>query len=509
MPGGKRFKEPSMSLSDTVAHDLETFPMLIGGEWCNAVSGAVQLSLNPYTQEPWAAVPDAGAADAGMAITAAREAFDSGPWGRTTASQRAAMMRKLADLIERDAADFARIETTDNGKLYREMLAQWRYMPEWFRYYAGLATANDGQFLQSDRANFMVYTRREPVGVVAAITPWNSPIMLMIWKLAPALAAGCTFVVKPSEYTPVSTLAFGRLMQEAGFPAGVFNAVTGGPEVGGALTGSRLVDKVVFTGSTPVGIAIGKAAMANLTRVSLELGGKSANIIFDDCNLDAAVNGAISGIFAATGQSCMAGSRLLVQSTVHDEIVARLVERARTIRLGDPLNPMTEMGPVANQTQFEHITAAIRQAVADGATVATGGGGDPIKGGLFIQPTILTGVQNRMAVAEQELFGPVLAVIPFDTEEDAIALANDSDFGLACGIWSTSIQRAHRVAARVRAGTVWINAYRIVAPNAPFGGFKHSGLGRENGIDGLREYTESKSVWVELSGAVPDPFTLN
>jgi aldehyde dehydrogenase (NAD+) len=483
--------------------------MLIGGRWSDAISGRTSASLNPYTQQPWAVVPEADAADTQLAIAAAREAFDHGPWGRTTAWQRAALMRRLADLIERDAEPMAHIETIDNGKLYKEMLAQWRYMPEWFRFYAGLATSNDGQLLQSDRANFMTYTRREPVGVVAAITPWNSPIMLMIWKLAPALAAGCTFVVKPSEHTPVSTLEFARLMQEAGFPAGVFNVVTGGPEVGVALTTSKQVDKVAFTGSTQVGIAIGKAAMANLTRVSLELGGKSANIIFDDSNLDAAVSGAITGIFAATGQTCMAGSRLLVHRSVHDEVVGRIAQRAKAIRLGDPLDPETEMGPVVNRAQFDRLVAAIHQAIADGATVAAGGGADPVKGGLFIQPTILTGVGNHMAIAERELFGPVLVVMPFDSEEEAITLANDSQFGLACGIWTTNVQRAHRVAHKVRAGTVWINAYRIVAPNAPFGGVKQSGIGRENCIECLHDYTETKSVWLELSGQIPSPFGLN
>jgi acyl-CoA reductase-like NAD-dependent aldehyde dehydrogenase len=483
--------------------------MLIGGQWSDAISGRTSPSLNPYTQQPWAIVPEAGAADAQLAIAAARNAFDDGPWGRTTAWERAALMRKLADLIERDAETVARIESIDNGKLYKEMLAQWRYMPEWFRFYAGLATSDDGQLLQNDRANFMTYTRREPIGVVAAVTPWNSPVMLMIWKLAPALAAGCTFVVKPSEYTPVSTLEFARLMQEAGFPAGVFNVVTGGSDVGVALTTSKQVDKVAFTGSTQVGIAIGKAAMANLTRVSLELGGKSANIIFDDSNLDAAVNGAITGIFAATGQTCMAGSRLLVHRSVHDEVVKRITDRAKAIRLGDPLDPQTEMGPVVNRPHFDRLIAAIRQAIADGATVAAGGGADPVRGGLFLQPTILTGVTNHMAIAERELFGPVLVVMPFDSEDEAIALANDSDFGLACGIWTTNVQRAHRVAHKVRAGTVWINAYRIVAPNAPFGGFKQSGIGRENSIECLHGYTETKSVWVELSGQMPSPFGLN
>jgi aldehyde dehydrogenase (NAD+) len=503
---------PAANIAETpasVSNELRSFRMLIGGKWSDATGSRTSVSLNPYTQQPWAIVPEASIADVQLAVAAARDAFDQGPWGKTTPWQRAALMRKLSDLIERDAESMARIECIDNGKLYGEMLAQWRYMPEWFRFYAGLAVSDDGQLLQSDRANFLAYTRREPVGVVAAITPWNSPIMLMVWKLAPALAAGCTFVVKPSEHTPVSTLEFGRLMEEAGFPAGVFNVVTGGPDVGVALTSSKRVNKVAFTGSTQVGIAIGKAAMANLTRVSLELGGKSANIVFGDSDLEAAISGAITGIFAATGQTCMAGSRLLVHRSIHDEVVGRIAERARTIRLGDPLDPRTEMGPVSNRAHFDRILAAIRQAKADGATVATGGDADPVKGGLFIQPTVLTGVTNHMAIAERELFGPVLAVMPFDSDDEAIELANDSNFGLACGIWTRSLQRAHRVAHKVRAGTVWINAYRIVAPNAPFGGFKQSGIGRENCIECLHEYTETKSVWVELSGKIPSPFGLN
>jgi aldehyde dehydrogenase (NAD+) len=463
------FAGKSAEIAAPLADNLKSFRMLIGGQSSDAISGRTSPSLNPYTQQPWAVVPEAGAADVQLAIAAAREAFDHGPWGQTTALQRAALMRRLADLIERDAESMASTETIGNGKLYK----------------------------------------REPVGVVAAITPWNSPIMLMIWKLAPALAAGCTFVIKPSEYTPVSTLEFARLMQEAGFPGAVFNVVTGGPDVGVALTTSKQVDKVAFTGSTQVDIAIGKAAMANLTRVSLELGGKSANIIFDDSNLDAAVNGAITGIFAATGQTCMAGSRLLVHRSVHDEAVEHVAERAKAIRLGDPLDPQTEMGPVVNRAYFDGLIAAIRQATADGATMAAGGGADPVKGGLFVQPAILTGVTNHMAIAEPELFGPVLAVMPFAGEEEAIALANDSDFGLVCGIWTTNVQRAHRAAHKVRAGTVWINAYRIVAPNVPFGGFKQSGIGRENCPECLHDYTETKSVWVELSGQIASPFGLN
>jgi acyl-CoA reductase-like NAD-dependent aldehyde dehydrogenase len=342
---------------------------------------------------------------------------------------------------------------------------------------------------------------------VAAITPWNSPVLLMIWKLAPVLASGCTFVVKPSEHTPVSTLAFAELMEEAGFPPGVFNAVTGGPEVGRQLVSDPRIDKIAFTGSDGVGKAIARAAADNFTRVSLELGGKSPQIVFDDCDLDAAANGILAGIFAATGQTCMAGSRLIVHRTVHDEILKRLVERAKTIRLGDPMDPASEMGPAATEAQFHKVLTMVDQARAEGATVAYGGQAAEL-GGFFVQPTILSGVTLDMSIARDEVFGPVLSIMPFDTEDEAIKLANDTRYGLAAGIWTNSLQRAHRVSAQVKAGTVWINAYRTVGPYAPFGGFKHSGIGRENGREGLAEYLETKTVWIELTGKMRDPFVL-
>jgi acyl-CoA reductase-like NAD-dependent aldehyde dehydrogenase len=353
-----------------------------------------------------------------------------------------------------------------------------------------------------------VFTRREPVGVVAAIAPWNSPLLLLAWKVAPALAAGCTLVAKPSEHTSVSTLEFAKLMHEAGLPPGVFNVITGAGKAGAALVSHPGVDKVAFTGSTPTGIAIAKLAANNLARVSLELGGKSAQIVFDDCDLQAAANGVISGIFAASGQTCMAGSRLLVQRSVHDKLAKMIVDRAHTIRLGDPMKTETDMGPMANQPQFDKVVGMIEAALKEGAHLEYGGA-CPQLGGFFVRPTVLTGVTNGMTVAQEEIFGPVLAVIPFDTEEEAIALANDSRYGLAAGVWSLNVQRAHRVANRLRAGTVWINAYRIVAYNVPFGGFGHSGIGRENGMQVLEDYTESKTVWIEMSGITKDPFTIN
>jgi len=481
--------------------------MHIGGQWVDASNGRTLESLNPYTQKTWATVPDASADDVRLAVGAAREAFDNGPWRQTTPQQRAAMLRRLGDIMAREAERMARIESSDNGKLLREMLGQWRYLPEWMYYFAGQATQACGEVLPSDRPNFIAYTKKEPIGVVAAVTPWNSPCLLMIFKLAPALAAGCTFVVKPSEHTPVSTLAFAELMEEAGFPPGVFNVVTGGPEVGKHLVSDPRVDKISFTGSDGVGKAIARIGADNLTRVSLELGGKSPQLVFDDCDLDAAVNGVVSGVYAATGQTCMAGSRLIVQRSVHDQVVERLLERVKTIKLGDPLDMASEMGPAATAPQFDKILSMVEAAKEEGATVAYGGCQAP-QGGFFVLPTILTGVRNSMTIARDEVFGPVLSVLSFDDEEEAVRIANDTRYGLAAGIWTLNVQRAHRVANQLRAGNVWINAYRVTAPFAPFGGFKHSGIGRENGSDGMNEYLETKTIWVELSGALRDPFRL-
>jgi (Z)-2-((N-methylformamido)methylene)-5-hydroxybutyrolactone dehydrogenase len=487
---------------------LETVGLYIDGRQVPAEADRTYDSLNPYDRQPWARVADGSAADVDRAVRAARAAL-TGPWGAMTPSARGRLLERLAGLVEQHADRLGLLETRDSGKLLREMTGQARTLPQWYRYFAGLADKVQGAVVPTDKPNFLVYTQHVPVGVVAMITPWNSPLLLLTWKLAPALAAGCTVVVKPSDHTPASTVALAELVSEAGFPPGVVNVVTGwGPETGRALAAHPGVDKIAFTGSNEVGRAVGHAAADRFARVTLELGGKSAQIVFPDADLDAAANGIIAGIFAASGQTCMAGSRLVVHRSVADDLVERIVARAESIVTGDPTDERTEMGPLANEAQYTKVIEHIDAARAAGAVVATGGAPVPALGGYFVQPTVLRDLPHDARALTEEIFGPVLAVIPFDTEDEAIAIANGTAFGLAASVWTRDIHLGHRTASSLRAGSVWINSYRTVAPQVPFGGFGASGIGRENGIAAVEDYLETRAVWVELTGATRDPFTL-
>lgn len=492
--------------------DRPRFGMFIDNAFTDAISGRRFTSDDPARGVPWAEVAAGSADDVDRAVQSAHRAFRSAAWRGMCASDRGHLLNRLADLIAARADELAVAETRDNGKLLAEMKGQMAYMPRWYRYYAGLADKVEGAVLPVDKKDMMAFTRLEPLGVVAAIVPWNSPLLLTAWKLAPALAAGNTVVIKPSEFTSTSITPFLELVREAGFPPGVVNAVTGtGPEVGAALVEHPLVRAVAFTGGEAAGMAIAETAGRRLIPLTLELGGKSANIVFGDADISRAVNGIVGGIFAATGQTCVAGSRLLVHRSIAEDVVAKVVALAATALVGDPMEPSTQVGPVTTEAQMGKILRHIEDAKADGATVLLGGGrasGGLCDQGWFVQPTIFTDVKPDMKLAREEVFGPVLAIMPFDTEEEALALANGTDYGLAAGIWTRDLNRAHRMAAAVEAGTVWVNTYRTSGPMAPFGGFKKSGLGREGGRGAIMQFLQQKSVWIDMGADAPPPFVM-
>jgi (Z)-2-((N-methylformamido)methylene)-5-hydroxybutyrolactone dehydrogenase len=476
------------------------YRMLIDGQFVDAADGKTFQCEYPFTGETWGTVPLATTEDVDRAARAASRAFERG-WALVKPAERAALLRRFGQLLLEDAEVLGKLQVHENGKLLTEMSTTGASLATMANFYAGLGESVHGYTSPSNLPNMVSYTLREPIGVVAAITPWNSPLGLLGWKLFPALAAGNTIVIKPSEVTPLSTLRLAEFAMRAGFPPGVVNVVTGYGATGAALVKHPLVDKIAFTGSTATGQAIATIAATRNARVSLELGGKSPNIIFADADLDAAVDGIIKGIFSASGQTCMAGSRILVQDTIGDDFFAELARRTSALRLGDPLHSATQISPLASRAQLGKVLGYLDIAKIEGAQALTGGGqpADPaLADGFFVEPTLFTGVGNDFRVAREEIFGPVGAVIRFSDEDDAVRIANDTPYGLAAAVWTESLKRGHRMIPRLRAGTVWLNDYRMAELSRPFGGFKQSGLGREQGLDALNEYTETKSVFISL-----------
>jgi (Z)-2-((N-methylformamido)methylene)-5-hydroxybutyrolactone dehydrogenase len=489
---------------------METYQNYIDGQWVAPASGQSIEAENPYSQKVWAKIARSGPEDVDRAVEAAHRAFSEGPWSKLSASARGKLLWKMGDQLEANADRLALAETNDNGRTLSDMRGIVLYLADYFRYFAGLADKVEGAVPPIEKADYFNYTRHEPYGVVAAITPWNSPLLLVVWKLAPGLAAGNTFVLKPHEVASVGTLELAALFTAAGFPAGVVNVVTGtGAEVGEPLVTHPKVRKIAFTGGDLAGRAIYQTAARDFKPVTLELGGKSPNIVFDDANLDNAAKGTVLGMFNTSGQACIACSRVLVQDSIYDAFIEKLIAHTSAARMGDPTDPATEMGPMGCRAHFDKVMSYLDIARDEGARVLLGGEASRrpgLEGGYFIEPTILGDVQNSMRIAREEIFGPIMAVIRFKDEEDAVRIANDSSFGLGAGVWTENMRRAIRVAHRLEAGSVYVNSYRVVSYMSPFGGYKNSGLGRENGVEAIREYLQTKSVWFSLNETAPPPF---
>ena len=490
--------------------DIKNYQMLIDGNWVDASDGGTFESVNPANGEIWSRVPEATEADVDQAVGAAHRAFTTGPWAKMTPTERGKCLRKLGDLLAEQSEKLGRTESIDTGKMLKETRWQAKYIAEFFHFFAGCADKVSGETLPIDKPDMFVFTKREPLGVVAAVVPWNSQLFLVAVKIGPALAAGNTVVLKASEHASAAMLEFGELIEAAGIPPGVVNIVTGhGEPCGRALTGHPLVARVSFTGGPNAARHVLENVKRNFAEVSLELGGKSPLIVFDDANIESAVNASIAGIFGATGQSCVAGSRLYLHEDIADEFLEKMTAMAGQIVIGDPLAEETQMGPLCTTGQLEHIQREVAHAVEEGGTVLSGGKQPDGRAGLFYEPTIIECPRQDLRIVDTELFGPVLCVQRFRTEEEVLALANDTEHGLAAGIFTQNSARSLRMAEAVRAGIVWVNTYRVVSPIAEFGGVKGSGYGRESGFQAIYDYTRPKTIWMNTSDEpMANPFVM-
>jgi len=491
--------------------ELKSYQMYINGEWVNAKDGKTLESVNPSTGKSWAIIPEASETDVDAAVQSAHRAFTEGPWSKMTATERGKLLRRLADVLAEHSENLGHTETVDTGKLFKETRWQARYISDFFHYYAGLADKVQGDTLPIDKPNMWTITVREPLGVVAAVVPWNSQLFLAAVKIAPALAAGNTVVLKASEHASAPMLEFAKVFEEADFPPGVLNVVTGlGEPCGRALTSHPLVDRISFTGGPETARQVIRNSAENFAEVSLELGGKSPVIVFEDADLESATNGVLLSIFSASGQSCVAGSRLLLHEKIHDEVLGEVAKRAANIRIGDPLDEASQMGPLATLGQLHNIQNALAEATSSGARLVHGGQQpEGLGDGWYYEPTVVACPSQNLGIVRNELFGPVVSALRFRDEEEAIRLANDSRFGLAAGVFSGNLGRALRVTQALRCGIVWVNTYRMVSPLAPFGGYKNSGYGRESGLQAIYDYTRPKTVWLNTSpDPIADPFVM-
>jgi len=490
---------------------MKHYQMYIDGEWCDAADGATLESINPATGEVWASAAVAGEVEVNRAVAAADRALKTGPWAEMNATQRGKLLHRLGDLIAENSQMLGEIETIDSGKLGKETRAQTGYVSDYYYYYAGLADKIQGATLPIDKPDMHVFTKRVPIGVVAAVVPWNAQMFLTATKLGPALAAGNTVVLKASEVAPAPMFEFAKIVEQAGFPPGVVNVITGyGEPCGRLLTSHPDVARVAFTGGPETARHVVRNTAENFAVVSLELGGKSPILVFEDADLESAVNGVIAGNFGAAGQSCVAGSRVFIQSSIREKFLQQLVERTGQIRIGDPLDEDTQVGPLCTREQLDHITESVEDAVAEGARLLIGGNRpEGFDSGWYYSPTILDCPHQDIRTVREEMFGPILSALSFDTEAEAIEMANNSAFGLGSGVFTSNIARALRVSDAIRSGIVWVNTYRVISPIAPFGGFKNSGPGRECGIDTIYDYTRTKTVWINTSTEpMANPFTM-